>query len=68
MINKLIGGLLSIVVGLALMPVIADSTSTLTGSGGTFEGTTTGSLIDLIPIIFVVVVVAATVLLVPSKK
>ena len=68
MINKLIGGLLAVVVGLALMPVISDSTDALTGTGMVYENTTTGSLINLIPLIFVIVIVVGTVVLVPRNR
>ena len=67
MINKLIGGMITLVVGLSLLPVIAEVIATLTGVGMTYEGTTTGSLIDLLPLIFVIVLVAMTVVLVPRK-
>lgn len=67
-INKLIGGLLAVVVGLALMPVIADSVDALTGTGMTYENTTTGALIDLIPLVFVIVIVVGTVILVPRNR
>lgn len=68
MVNKLIGGLIAIVVGLALMPVIADVVDDLTGVGMAYENTAPGSLINLIPLIFVIVIVAGTVLLVPRQR
>lgn len=68
MINKLIGGMITLVVGLSLLPVISDVTASLTGTGMVYEGTTTGSLIDLLPLIFVIVLVAMTVILVPKKQ
>jgi len=68
LINKLIGGMITLVVGLSLLPVIHDVTDTLTGTGGAFESTTVGALIDLLPLIFVIVLVAMTVILVPRKS
>lgn len=68
MINKLIGGMITLVVGLSLLPVISDVTATLTGVGMVYENTTTGSLIDLLPLIFVIVLVAMTVILVPRSR
>lgn len=68
MINKLIGGMITLVVGLSLLPVISDVTATLTGVGMVYENTTTGSLIDLLPLIFVIVLVAMTVILVPRSS
>lgn len=68
MVNKLIGGLVTMVIGLALLPVISDSLTPLTGTGGTYENTTTGALLDLLPTVFVIILVVATVVLIPSKK
>lgn len=68
MVNKLIGGLIAMVVGLALLPVVGDSVATLTGTGGQFEATTVGSLLDLLPILFVIILVAGTVILIPNRK
>lgn len=68
MVNKLIGALIAMVVGLALVPVVQDSVTTLTGSGGSLEGTTTGALVDLLPILFVVILVAGAVIIIPGKN
>jgi triacylglycerol esterase/lipase EstA (alpha/beta hydrolase family) len=58
MTNKLIGGLVAIVIGLALLPVVADFVDDLTGSGGTFEDCNIGTMIDLIPVLYVIIIVA----------
>jgi hypothetical protein len=58
MTNKLIGGLIAIVIGLALLPVVADFVDDLAGSEGTFENTNIGTLIDLIPVLYVIIIVA----------
>jgi len=68
MVNKLIGGLIAMVVGLALLPVVGDSVSTLTGTGGQFEATTVGSLLDLLPVLFVIILVAGTVIMIPHNN
>lgn len=68
MVNKLIGGLIAMVIGLALLPVVGDSVATLTGTGGKFEATTVGSLLDLLPVLFVIILVAGTVILIPDRK
>ena len=68
MVNKLIGGLIAMVVGLALLPVVGDSVDTLTGVGAQFENTTVGSLLSLLPILFVIILVAGTVILIPGSK
>jgi hypothetical protein len=59
MVSKLIGALVAMVIGLALLPVVGDFASDLTGDGGQFEDTTTGALIDLLPIVYVIILVAA---------
>jgi hypothetical protein len=58
MTNKLIGGLIAIVIGLALLPVVADFVDDLTGEGGTFEDSNIGTMIDLIPVLYVIIIVA----------
>jgi hypothetical protein len=59
MVSKLIGALVAMVIGLALLPVVGDFASDLTGDAGQFEDTTTGALIDLLPIVYVIILVAA---------
>lgn len=59
MVSKLIGALIAMVIGLALLPVVGDFASDLTGTGGQFADTTTGALIDLLPVIYVIILVAA---------
>jgi hypothetical protein len=58
MTNKLIGGLIAIVIGLALLPVVADFVDDLTGNGGTFAESNIGTMIDLIPVLYVIIIVA----------
>ena len=52
--NRLMNAVMAFLIGLALLSVIASEVSTLTGTGGTFENTTVGSILDLAPIIIVV--------------
>jgi hypothetical protein len=59
--NKLISGMITIVIGLALLPVINDFVDGLTGSEGALADTTVGSLVDLLPILYVIVLVAGVV-------
>ncbi len=61
MVNKLIGALITIVIGLALLPVVNDFANDLTSSGGALYGTTTGALVDLLPVIYVIILVAGAV-------
>jgi len=68
MVNKLIGGLIAMVVGLALLPVVGDAVEELAGAGGAFEDTTVGSLLGLLPILFVIILVAGVVILIPRKQ
>jgi hypothetical protein len=59
MISKLIGALVAMVIGLALLPVVGEFAEDLTGATGQFADTTTGSLIDLLPVVYVIILVAA---------
>lgn len=61
MVNKVIGVMIVLVIGLALLPVIGDFAADLTGTGGQFEATTVGSLIDLLPVLYVIILVAGAV-------
>lgn len=61
MVSKLIQALIAMVIGLALLPVVGDFADELTGTGGQFEDTTVGALIDLLPVLYVIILVAAAV-------
>jgi hypothetical protein len=61
MVSKLIGALIAMVIGLALLPVVGDFAAELTGTDAQFEGTTVGALIDLIPVLYVIILVSAAV-------
>lgn len=73
MVKKIIAAVIAIVIGLALLPVVSDFASGMTSAAitdtlgstlstaGQFYGTTTGSLIDLLPILFVIILVAGAV-------
>jgi hypothetical protein len=61
MAKNLIQALIGMVIGLALLPVVGQFASELTGDGGAFEGTTVGALIDLVPVLYVIIVVASAV-------
>lgn len=61
MVSKLIGALIAMVIGLALLPVVGDFAAELTGTGAQFEDTTVGALIDLLPVLYVIILVAAAV-------
>jgi hypothetical protein len=64
MSNKLIGGLLTIVIGLSLLPVINSFVTDLTGVGGVYADTTIGTLVDLVPLFYVIVIVGGVVALI----
>lgn len=68
MVNKLIGGLIAIVIGLALLPVVNDFVTDLTGTGGTFEDTAIGTLIDLVPVLYVIIIVAGVATYVATSR
>ena len=61
MVSKLIQALIAMVIGLALLPVVGDFAEELTGTSGQFEDTTVGALIDLLPVLYVIILVAAAV-------
>jgi hypothetical protein len=61
MVKNLISALIGMVIGLALLPVVGDFATELTGEGGAFADTTVGALIDLIPVLYVIIVVASAV-------
>jgi hypothetical protein len=61
MVNKLIQALIAMVIGLALLPVVGQFASELTGTGGAFEDTTVGALVDLLPVLYVIILVAAAI-------
>ena len=56
--GKIITLVVSIVIGVALFPMISDFIDPLITSGGTYYGTTTGSLLELLPTLVVLVLVA----------
>ena len=61
MSNRLIGTMIFLVIGLALLPVIAGFVDDLAGTGGQFENTGTGTLINLIPVLYVIGLVTGSV-------
>jgi hypothetical protein len=68
MTNKLIGGLLTIVIGLSLLPVVHDFVDGLTGTDMVYEDTTIGTLIDLVPLFYVIVIVGGVVALIAFNR
>lgn len=68
MVNKLIGALIAIVIGLALLPVVYNFANDLTTSGGALHGTTAGGLVDLLPIVYVIILVAGAVGFVATSR
>ena len=55
--NKLIQAMIMVVIGLALLPVVADFASDLTGTGGALADTTMAPLVDLLPLLYVVLII-----------
>jgi len=68
MVNKILGGLITLVIGVNLLPVLNDVISPLTGTGGAFESTSTGSMLDLLPFLFVIILVAFVVIMIPRTS
>ena len=67
-IYKILGGVITLVVSIAFLPILQDSIDGLTGAGMAYEGTTTGALLDLLPTIMVIVFVFVAVALIPKKE
>lgn len=65
MINKLLGALLAIVVGIAMLPTITD---VIAGLDTTTLPTAVASLVDLLPILFVIIIVAGAVAYISFKN
>ena len=61
MVSRLIGGLIAIVIGLALLPVVIDFVDGLTATGEALHETTAGTLVDLLPILFVIAIVVGVI-------
>ncbi len=62
MVNKLIQGMIAIVIGLALLPVIADFVQDLTdGEEAAFADSPVGALVELLPVLYVIVLVVGIV-------
>ena len=60
MVNKLIQGMIGVVIGLALFPVVNGFVDTLIGTEiapGDFYDTTVGSLIELLPFLYIIIVI-----------
>jgi len=60
LVNNLIQGMIVIVIGLALLPVINDFVVDLT-DGGALDGETAGTLVELLPVLYVIVLVSGVV-------
>jgi len=67
-VNKILGGLITLVIGINLLPILNDVITPLTTTGGAFESTATGSLLDLLPFLFVIILVAFVVVLIPRTR
>lgn len=61
MVRNLLQALIGIVIGLALLPVVATFASDLTGVGGQLADTSVGALVDLMPILYVIILIAGAV-------
>lgn len=62
MTNKIIGVMITLVIGLALLPVVYGFASDLTAEGtGALAGTTVAKLVDLLPVIYVIILLAGAV-------
>lgn len=60
--KKIVWLVITIVVALALLPVISTSISDLTGDGGDLNGTAAATILDLVPFFYVVLIVLGSML------
>lgn len=70
-IYKILGGVVTLVISLALLPVLQTSIDGLIGTEsapGQFYGSATGTLLGIIPMVLVVVFVLMAVTLIPKKN
>lgn len=67
MINKLILVMIAVLIGVQLAEQIQTSIATSTGVGGTFENTAAGSILTLVPLLFVVGILVYTLILSRQK-
>ncbi len=51
--KKIFGGVITVVIAVALLPVITGAIAVLTGPDGDLEGTTVAPLLDLVPLLYV---------------
>lgn len=61
MVKSLIQGMIAVVIGLALLPVVNTFVTDLTGTGGELETSTVAPLINLIPTLYVIILVVGLV-------
>ena len=62
MTSKILGAVVTIVIGLAMLPIVNEFVDNLTNEAtGSLAGTTTGSLVSLLPILYVLILVAGTI-------
>lgn len=67
-VNKLINALILMVIGLALLPVVQEFTTDLTeGTEPVIEGTM-ATLVDLLPVLYVIIIVVGAVSYVATKR
>jgi uncharacterized membrane protein len=67
-IYKILGGVVTLVISISLLPVLQDSITPLTTTGGVYEGTAVGTLLGIIPMVLVVVFVLMAVTLIPKRN
>ena len=58
MVNKLIQAMIAIVIGLALLPVVVEFVDDLTAAEGALDGTASATLVELLPILYVIILVS----------
>jgi hypothetical protein len=67
-IYKILGGVITLVISLSLLPILQDAIDPLVTTGGIYEEGATGALLQMIPTILVVVFVLLAVTLIPKQS
>ena len=60
-IKEHLGGILGLVIGLALLPVVINSINTTKAIRGMAEGSTISTILDIVPLVYVIGLLVAVV-------
>lgn len=66
--KKWVGAAIGAVIAISMLPILVEITGGLTGVGGALVDTTAGTLLDLVPFVFVAAIVVGLFALVGRKS